>query len=121
MLTHHPRLLRSIMIRTIVRTALASLLLLTATAALQARDSDTDSKRDSGDEVDSPRILKNESQTTSGFITIKGAKLAYLAEAGVQVVFLKDPKDDDPQAKHDDKSDSPPIPVHAAMSYVAYS
>src|ERR1700748_144777 len=71
------------------------------------------------DDVDSPRILKDESQTTSGSVTFKGAKLAYQAEAGVEVVYLKDPKDDDPQPKND-KGDPPPIPQHASMSYVAY-
>jgi carboxypeptidase C (cathepsin A) len=72
------------------------------------------------DEVDSPRILKDQSQTTQGSITVRGAKLAYQAEAGVQVVFLKDPIDDDPPAPHDEHSGPPPIPLHAAMSYVAY-
>lgn len=83
---------------------------LVLTTAVQAAD---------GDEVDSPRILKDESQTTSGTLTIKGAKLPYQAEAGVEVVYLKDPKDDDPQPKND-KGDPPPIPQHASMSYVAY-
>jgi len=90
-----------------VRVLFASLLL---TSAVRAADSD---------DVDSPRILKDESQTTSGSITFKGAKLTYQAEAGVEVIFLKDPKDDDPQPKND-KGDPPPIPVHASMSYVAY-
>jgi carboxypeptidase C (cathepsin A) len=87
----------------------------------QAHDNERDdSKHDSADDVDSPRILKDESQVTAGTITIRGAKVAYQAEAGVQVVYLKDPKDDDPQAAHDDKTNPPPIPQHASMSYVAY-
>jgi carboxypeptidase C (cathepsin A) len=107
------------MIRTPVRTLLSALVLTVAVSSLHARDSDADSKHDS-DEVDSPRILKDESQITSGSITSKGGRLAYQAEAGVQVIYLKDPKDDDPPPRHDDKGESPPIPLHAAMSYVAY-
>jgi carboxypeptidase C (cathepsin A) len=107
------------MIRTSARTLLIALFLTTAVSALHARDSDSDSKHD-GDEVDSPRILKDESQVTSGSITVKGGHLAYQAEAGVQVIYLKDPKDDDPAPRHDDKGESPPIPQHAGMSYVAY-
>ena len=79
-----------------VRTLLVSIVL---TTAVHAADSD---------DVDSPRILKDESQTTSGSLTIKGAKLPYQAEAGVEVVYLKDPKDDDPQPKND-KGDPPPM------------
>jgi carboxypeptidase C (cathepsin A) len=99
---------------------LAALVLAATVSTSFAKESDPESKRDSSDEPESPRILKDESQTTSGFITIKGAKLTYVAEAGVQVVYLKDPKDEDPQPRHDDKGDPPPIPQHAAMSYVAY-
>jgi carboxypeptidase C (cathepsin A) len=106
------------MSRNLARLLLVSLALTTAVNAAPARDSDPDSKRDS-DDVDSPRILKDDSQITSGSITIKGTKLTYQAEAGVEVVYLKDPKDDDPQPKND-KGDPPPIPQHASMSYVAY-
>jgi carboxypeptidase C (cathepsin A) len=108
------------MIRTPVRILLASLVCAVAVSAPHAKESDADSKHDSGDEPDSPRILKDESQVTSGFITVKGARLSYQAEAGIQVVYLKDPKDDDPPPRHDDKGDPPPIAQHAAMSYVAY-
>ena len=68
----------------LVRVLFASLVL---TSAVRAADSD---------EVDSPRILKDESQTTSGSITFKGTKLTYQAEAGVEVVFLKDPTPSSP-------------------------
>ena len=108
------------MTRKSVRMLLASLALTAVISVVHAKESDTDSKHDSADDQDSPRILKDESQTTTGSITIKGAKLTYQAEAGIQVVYLKDPKDDDPQPRHDDKGDSPPIPQHAGMSYVAY-
>src|SRR5882724_3267364 len=109
-----------IMTRQSVRIWLVSLALTTAVGAAHAKDTVPDSKRDSGDEPDAARILKDESQVTSGSITVRGTKLIYQAEAGVEVVYLKDPKDDDPQPRHDDKNDGPPIPQHAAMSYVAY-
>jgi len=75
-----------------------------------------------GDEehLQSPRYLTDESQTTPGSLAIHGGKLAYQAEAGVQVVYPKDPKDDDPSAPHDEHGNPPPVPVHATMSYVAY-
>jgi len=85
-----------------------------------AHGSDQDAKHEPPDDSDVPRILKDESQTTSGSITVRGTKIAYQAEAGVQVVYLKDPKDDDPQPPHDDHATPPPIPLHASMSYVAY-
>ena len=84
------------MTRPSVRMLLAVLALTAVMSAAHAKDTDQDSKHDSGDEQDSPRILKDESQTTSGSITVKGAKLPYQAEAGVLVVYLKDPMDDDP-------------------------
>jgi carboxypeptidase C (cathepsin A) len=83
-----------------------------------AKEPDPESKHDA-DEPESPRILKDENQTTAGSIMVRGTRMTYQAEAGVQVVYLKDPKDDDPPSKSDDKS-TPPIPQHAAMSYVAY-
>jgi carboxypeptidase C (cathepsin A) len=99
---------------------LLTLLALTAViSTTYAREADQDSRHDS-DEPDSQRILKDESQVTSGSITVRGARLIYQAEAGLEVVYLKDPKDDDPQTRHDDKADQPPVPQHASMSYVAY-
>ncbi len=87
--------------------------------AVHAREPDAESRHDSDDQ-ESPRILKDESQVTSGSIMVHGTRLTYQAEAGVQVVFLKDPKDDDPAPKGDDKGSPAPIAQHAAMSYVAY-
>jgi carboxypeptidase C (cathepsin A) len=106
------------MSRQLAGMLLVSFALMAAVNAANAKDTDPESKRDS-DEVDSPRILKDDSQLTSGSITIKAGKLTYQAEAGVEVVYVKDPKDDDPQPKND-KGDPPPIPQHASMSYVAY-
>src|SRR5262249_37772491 len=94
-------------------------LAMTANGAL-AREAGQEAARDSADETESPRILQDQSQTTSGSITIKGPRVTYQAEAGIEVVYLKDPKDDDPAPRHDEKAEPPPIPQHAAMSYVAY-
>jgi carboxypeptidase C (cathepsin A) len=91
-----------------------------ACSELYARDSDQDSKHPGHDDPELPRFLKDESQTTAGSITVKGARLTYQAEAGVQVVYLKDPMDEDPPPKSDDKGNPPPVPQHASMSYVAY-
>jgi carboxypeptidase C (cathepsin A) len=79
-----------------------------------------DAQHDAADEAQTPRILKDQSERTQGSITVRGAKIPYQAEAGLQVVYLKDPLDDDPPAPHDEHGSPPPIPVHAAMSYVAY-
>jgi carboxypeptidase C (cathepsin A) len=98
---------------------LTFLCLFLAFGVAQARDNDHDDSKHDNDDQDSLRILKDESQTTTGTVTVKGAKLTYQAEAGVQVVYLKDPKDDDPQPR-DEKGTPPPIPQHTGMSYVAY-
>src|SRR5438105_12190108 len=87
---------------------------------LHARNTDQDSKHESGEDTELPRFLKDESQLSAGSIMVKGAKLTYQAEAGVQVVYLKDPKDEDPAPKTDDKGNPPPVPQHASLSYVAY-
>ena len=85
------------------------------------KESDQDAKHDaSADEQQETRILQDESVVTQGSISVRGAKLSSQAEAGLQVGYVKDPKDDDPQSSHDDHSNPPPIPQHAAMSYVAY-
>jgi len=70
---------------------------------------------------ESPRFLHDDHQTTQGSVTIGGRVIAYQAEAGVQVVHLKDPLDDDPPPPREDRSGSPPPqPPEASMSYVAY-
>ena len=72
------------------------------------------------EELDSPRYLKDDSQMSSGVISVRGSRIAYQAEAGVQVIYLKDPRDDDPPPPHDEHGNPPPITPHASMSYVAY-
>jgi len=54
------------------RTLASCVCIALACSPLHARDSDPESKHDSADEPDLPRFLKDESQTTAGFITVKG-------------------------------------------------
>jgi len=72
------------------------------------------------EDSESPKHLKDESQATQGSITIAGRKLAYQAEAGLLVVHVKDPLDDDPAPAADHGGSSPPQAPEASMSYVAY-
>jgi carboxypeptidase C (cathepsin A) len=69
---------------------------------------------------ESPRFLKDESQVTQGTITIGGHPLVYQAEAGLLVVHLKDPLDDDPPAVGEHPATPPRQAPEASMSYVAY-
>ncbi len=71
------------------------------------------------DDKPMPRHLKDESQRTEGTVSVGGRVLAYQAEAGVLVVHLKDPMDDDPPVTSD-KGPPPPQAPEASMSYVAY-
>jgi carboxypeptidase C (cathepsin A) len=71
--------------------------------------------------TESPKYLKDEHQTTSGSVSVAGRALAYQAEAGILVIHVTDPMDDDPPA-HDEKGGGPPAkqPPEVGMSYVAY-
>jgi len=70
---------------------------------------------------ESPRYLHDEHQTTRASITLGGRATAYQAEAGVLVVHLKDPMDDDAPPPKDDRTGPPPPQApEASMSYVAY-
>jgi carboxypeptidase C (cathepsin A) len=71
--------------------------------------------------TESPRYLKDESKTTQGSITVGGRALGYQSEAGILVIHVKDPLDDDAPPLHDDKAaPPPPQPPEVGMSYVAY-
>ena len=71
--------------------------------------------------TESPRYLQDESKVTRGSVTIAGKTLGYQAEAGMLVVHVKDPMDDDAPPLHEEKgAPPPPQPPEAAMSYVAY-
>ena len=67
-----------------------------------------------------PTHLLNQSHTTHGVLQIAGTRIAYQAEAGIQVVYAKDPYEDDPPAPGDHGGNPPPARVEAGMSYVAY-
>ena len=69
------------------------------------------------------RALRDEHQVTPGSVTIGGRALAYQAEAGVMVVHVKDPMDEDAPARAaggEHPAAPPPQPPEAGMSYVAY-
>src|ERR1700689_5270232 len=71
--------------------------------------------------TESPRYLKDEHQVSSGSVLIAGRAINDQAEAGILVVHVKDPLDDDPPLPREDKSGPPPPqPPEAGMSYVAY-
>jgi carboxypeptidase C (cathepsin A) len=75
----------------------------------------------SPDADDSPRYLRDEHKTTQGSLSQAGHVSSYQAEAGLLVVYLKDPLDDDPPPPKEERSGSPPPqPPEASMSYVAY-
>jgi carboxypeptidase C (cathepsin A) len=70
---------------------------------------------------ESPRFLRDEQQVTQGSVLIGGRTIGYQAEAGVMVVHLKDPMDEEPPPPREDHSGPPPPqPPEASMSYVAY-
>ncbi|HEY2779188.1 MAG TPA: hypothetical protein VGI90_00320 [Steroidobacteraceae bacterium] len=71
--------------------------------------------------TESPRYLKDEHQASSGSVTVGGRAIAYQAEAGILVVHVKDPLDDDPPLPKEDRTGPPPPqPPEVGMSYVAY-
>jgi carboxypeptidase C (cathepsin A) len=71
--------------------------------------------------TESPRYLKDEAKVTQGSITVGGRPLGYQAEAGVLVIHVKDPLDDDaPPLSGDKAATPPPQPPEVGMSYVAY-
>ena len=91
-------------------------------AAEHAAADAADTKALSPEELsESSRLLHDAHQTTQASITLEGRAIAYQAEAGVQVVHVKDPMDDDPPQAHDEKPvPNTPQPPEAGMSYVAY-
>ncbi len=71
--------------------------------------------------TESPRYLHDESKTVQGSVAIGGRALNYQSEAGILVVHVKDPMDEEPPPMREDKSSPPPPqPPQAGMSYVAY-
>ena len=71
--------------------------------------------------TETSRYLKDEFKLTRGSITSAGHALGYQSEAGILVVHVKDPMDDDaPPLREDKNAPPPPQPPEAGMSYVAY-
>ena len=63
-------------------------------------------------ETESTRFLHDERRVTQASMSIDGRSVAYQAEAGVQVVHVKDPMDDDaPLPKEDRVGPPPPHPA----------
>lgn len=95
---------------------------LAATAPRSSTGDDSDAKPAAAAEAtESTRFLHDERRATQASITIGGRAVAYQAEAGVQVVHVRDPMDDDaPLPKEDRVGPPPPQPPEASMSYVAY-
>jgi carboxypeptidase C (cathepsin A) len=80
-----------------------------------------DKVADTADEREAPRHLKDESQRTSQSVTLGGRVLAYQAEAGVLVVHVRDPLDEEPAPAAGDHGAAPPSTApEATMSYAAY-
>lgn len=67
-----------------------------------------------------PLQLSDESHLSHGVITVAGAKIDYQSEAGVEVIYTKDPYEDDPPTAGADHGAAPPARLEATMSYVAY-
>jgi carboxypeptidase C (cathepsin A) len=76
-------------------------------------------KKDAAAQSESPLHLSDEMSITQATASIGGKKMPYHAEAGLMVVHLRDPLDDDPpQLAGGEKP--PPQPPEVSMSYVAY-
>ena len=89
-----------------------------ASDAVKERAERPDKAAEGAEEHDTPHHLKDESQRTSQSIAFAGRTLAYQTEAGVLVVHVKDPLDEEP-ARSAGQSPSPSLP-EATMSYAAY-
>jgi carboxypeptidase C (cathepsin A) len=110
--------------RLLCGSLLAALVMPMADAAEHATPSDAPDTKIAvvPEPTESPRYLKDDHQTTQGSISVGGHALTYQAEAGVLVVHVKDPMDDDAPLPKEERSGGPPPPQppEASMSYVAY-
>ncbi len=102
---------------------LAALLAMSAASTLYAaadpKHEEGDKKEDGAEKSLSPLHLSDEMRVTQGSASIGGKKTPYQAEAGVMVVYLRDPLDDDPPQPAEGEK-PPPQPPEVGMSYVAY-
>ena len=92
-----------------------------AAPAERPSPSESSGTKISAEPSESPRYLQDEQRTTRGSMTMGGHIFRFQAEAGVLVVHVKDPMDDDaPLPKDERTGPPPPQPPEASMSYVAY-
>ena len=108
--------------RLLVLTALIGLWApVLAAAASKEPAEKSDKAAQAGEEREAAHPLKDESQRSSQSITVGGRTLHYQAEAGVLLVHLKDPLDEEPPAPSAEHSTTPPPrSPEATLSYVAY-
>jgi len=94
------------------RSTMAVVLLLGWCAVSVAAAAETSS---AGARKESPVELKSESRRSNQSILLGGRSVAYVAEAGVQLVHTRDPLDDVPTT-----GDKPLVVPEATMSYTGY-
>src|SRR4030095_17211399 len=87
--------------------------------AADPKHEESDKKEDAAAKSLSPLHLSDEVRVTQGSASIGGKKTPYQAEAGVMVVYLRDPQDDDPPQPAEGEK-PPPQPPEVGMAYVAY-
>ena len=109
----------SVRFRWSVLPALLAMSALTAHAAADPKHEDNDKKEDAATKSLASLHLSDEMRVTQGSASIGGKKTPYQAEAGVMVVYLHDPQDDDPPQPAEGEK-PPPQPPEVGMSYVAY-
>jgi carboxypeptidase C (cathepsin A) len=102
-----------------VLPALLAMSAVTVHAAADPKHEENDKKEDAAAKSLSPLHLSDEVRVTQGSASIGGKKTPYQAEAGVMVVYLRDPIDDDPPQPAEGEK-PPPQPPEVGMSYVAY-
>lgn len=93
--------------------------LTTLHAAADPKHEDDKKNEDAAAKSLSPLHLSDEMRVTQGSVSIGGKKTPYQAEAGILVVHLRDPLDDDPPQPGEGEK-PPPQPPEVGMSYVAY-
>lgn len=98
---------------------LAMSALTTLHAASDPKHEDDKKNEDAAAKSLSPLHLSDEMRVTQGSASIGGKKMPYQAEAGILVVHLRDPLDDDPPQPAEGEK-PPPQPPEVGMSYVAY-
>jgi carboxypeptidase C (cathepsin A) len=110
--------------RLLYRSLLCAGAFMTAAAAAQheppGESSDAKSAA-AAEPTETTKYLRDEHRTTQGSVMIGGKSLNYQADAGVLVVHVRDPMDEDAALPKEDRlGPVPPQIAEASMSYVAY-